>query len=311
MELKQSFIYTISRGRFTLCEQRILLRIVQYSQSFVKNLWIKDNLRKIPISDENHKISFRCVDVLPNGNKHYEDVREAIISLSSKRISFIDPVTRRWWLSPLVYNCEVAAGICSFFVSNNLLSAICDFTKGFSSFNLEAALGLSSPYAVRLYCMFASASSLVTFSIASLRAMFELENEYKQNTDFIKKVLQPASDELKKKNLNGFEYKPMKTGRAYTHVIFKPVRRENNKAALLSQLPVSAVVKRDLSLILINKFSFSSRELSSHKQLLEDFGKLADWVDILLRLHERWLTGSYKKGYVIAALRSAVAERKQ
>ena len=82
---------------------------------------------------------------------------------------------------------------------------------------------------MRLYEMMAGQKEPITYSIDALRKEFQLEDKYKLNKDFIRRVIESAKNELDEKSPVTFTYTPLKDGKRFTRIIFFPVRQENRQ----------------------------------------------------------------------------------
>lgn len=309
MDVIQSFLLTISRQRLSVMEQRVLLKIVESLQVHFRGRLLKDDLGKwkgnLP---EHFFLSVQMSEVL-NGSKHYEDVTAAVKSLCGKVIEWSEPRTNSWHSTAIIFDAThiKGSGVVSFFVPRSLVALILDFSSGFSRFSLENIFSLKSPYAMRMYALMSSQKRPIALRIETLYAMFSLGNKYSQVSDFEKKVLRPAKDALDSLKLNSFSYSANKPGRKIISYTFFPIHREiGDKAALLAKLPVSAVCSAHLKQRLMRDFGFSNRELSAHKEMLDEFSKLPEMEMKIADIFHRYTKSNKGKGWVIAAMRSEV-----
>lgn len=309
MDIIQSFLVTISRNRLSVMEQRVLYKIVESLQVQFRGKLLKDNFDKwrgtIP---EHYAVSLQMAEVL-NGSKHYEDVVLAVKSLCGKVIEWSEPRSCAWHATSLIYDARhlKGSGIVSFFVCADLIRLILDFSFGFSRFDLEKMLALKSPYAMRLYALMSSQRHPIALRISTLYEMFSLSGKYSQVSDFEKKILRPAKKALDDAKMNSFSYQANKPGRKIISYTFFPIRREiGDKKSLLAKLPVSAVCSGRLKQRLMRDFGFSNRELSAHKEMLDEFSKVPDFEMKLADIFHRFTKSNKGKGWVIAALRSEV-----
>ena len=289
-------------------EQRVLLWVVKELQVHFRGRLLRDNLRKWEDLPTCYRVSVQMSDVL-QGSRHYEDVLVAVRSLCGKVIEWREPRAESWHSTSIIYEArhEKGSGVVSFYVSVSLLELILDFSFGFSKFSLENIFRLRSPYAMRLYALMSSQRRPVTLRVESLYGMFDLSGKYAQVSDFEKKVLRPARKSLDDLKMNSFSYAANKPGRKILSYTFFPIHREfDDKKKLLAQLPVSAVCHAQLKKVLLDEFGFSSRELGSHKELLDEFSKLPSWESSLSDILHRFRKGAKGKGWVIAALRGEV-----
>lgn len=310
MDIIQSFIYTVGRGHLSLYEQRILLKIIEHAQVVIKGRLVKTMLFRVNHDLDNVRIDIPARYILSDGSKHYEDVKNAARSLMAKTMEFYDSDTKGWYATPLIYNVSYVqgSGLLSFFVSKMLFDVALDFSKGFCKYNLEVALSLPSPYAIRLYALMNTQSHPITIEIGELKKMLGAAEKYAQTRDFLKKCIDPAQKALNEVKCNSFSYIRNFKGNKVTSITLAPVRRGSYTAdELAARLPVSDLVSKEMTIILISCLGFTTKELAAHKVLLHDFQKLPYCRDVLYKIEQRARKKNKGKGYVIAALRDEVA----
>lgn len=314
MQLVQSFIYSISRVPLSLYEQRLLLKVVEHAQIRLKGMLIKDHLERISHDFDNVQIVVPIRELLDEGNQHYSHVHDAAISLCKRNFGFYNSESRTWFNTPVIYNVEHRdkSGLIKFYVSRVLFDIILDFSKGYRQFDLKTALTIPSPYASRLYSLMCGQDTPLRFSIQQLKEMFGVTEKYKQTADFIKKVIQPSKVALDKMGCTSFTYARCKEGTKVVGLLFFPVKRAvDEKPKLMAKVNVGWFLSKELRYYLITMAHFSTRELGAHKELLEEFAKLPDAVSRIMQIYDRFLAGNKNKGYIIAAMRSAVSEFKE
>lgn len=314
MEIVQSFIYSVSRVELSLYEQRILLKVVEFAQSKLKGRLLKNSLFRMEHDLDNVRIEIPVRYILSEGSKHYEDVREAAIRLMGRRFEYWDTNSGAWYSSPLIYNVAYVegGGLLSFYVSKMLFDVILDFTKGFCKYDLETALSLSSPYAVRLYALVSGQSQPVVYKIDALKKMFGVENKYKQTRDFILKVIDPAKRILDRKKCNSFTYSKIKTGNKVTAICIAPLKRRQLTAdELAAKVSLKRLVNNEILIVMISYMGFTTKEIAAHKVLLHQFCELPYATDTIYNIERRYRKGKKSKGYVIAAIRDEVDNYKR
>lgn len=313
MELIQSFVYSISRVKLNLYEQRILLKIVEHAQSRLKGLVIAKNLEQWQHDFDNVKMIIPIKDLLTEGSQHYSHVRLAAKSLMKREFEYQDSQTGNWFASPLIYNVEhnARSGVITFYVARKVFDVILDFTKGFRQYSLETALRIPSPYASRLYSLMCGQASPLRFEIPALKRMFGVEDKYDQTADFIKKVIEPSRKLLDEQGCTSFTYSRVKEGQKVVALLFFPVKRDQpspeQKAAKIS---TSLYLSKEMQIFLIQHGGFTLRELSAHKVMIDEFAKIPNAVEILNEVLNRAITRGKTKGYIINAMRSELNEFK-
>lgn len=313
MQLIQSFIYSITRVRLSLYEQRILLKVVEHAQIRLKGMLIKDHLERIPHDFDNVQIVVPIRELLDDGNQHYRHVHDAAVALMGRSFKFYNSESRTWFASPVIYNVQHTdkSGLLTFYVSRVLFDVILDFTKGYRQYNLRTALSIPSPYASRLYSLMCGQDSPIRFEVSALKEMFGVSDKYAQTADFIKKVIEPSKRILDAQGCTSFTYSRIKEGVKVVAILFFPVKRdETTEAQRVAKVSVGWYLSKELRFYLLAKAHFSVRELGAHKELLEEFAKLPDAVATIMAIYDRFIAGNKNKGYIIAAMRSAVMEFK-
>ena len=309
MQLVQSYIFSVCRSSLSLYEQRIVLRIVEFAQTMLADVTMRDVVGSQMAVDDNVKVTLSLRDIMCDDDKakHYEYVREAFSSLLSRRVEFWDTDKKVWYGSSVIYNCSIvkASGKASFYVSRVFLCALLDFTKGYCQYDLEVALSLKSPYSVRLFMLLCNQQHPIEFSIDQLKRMLCQDTDaYQQSADFIKRVVEPSRKELDAKGCNSFTI--TKISGAYNKtvaLVFHPVKR-TKADNLRAQVSTARIIDRHLWIILSSQAGFSYRELSAHKKLWESFQQVPDCLSICLDIVARARSAGKKKGWIIQAIRA-------
>lgn len=307
MDIVQSFLFSIGRCPLSLYEQRIMCVIVKHASIYRLDKKMKSQLFKWNLNNEDVNITLAVRDILSDDNKHYDRVLSSCLSLMSRTFSIYDPDSRSWFATPIIYNVlhHSGSGLIRFFVSAKLMAAIVDFRKGYRQYSLEVALNLPSPFAVRFYIIMAKSNSPLVYSIDELKAMFGMEDKYKQTADFIKKVVIPAQKVLDCAAVSSFHFERIKTGTKVTALKFYPVRRDKqSENQLAAKISTSIFLDKDLQLYLMRVAGFSIRELSAHKVLLAEFAKINEAMAILADICNRAAKRGRSKGWIISAIRS-------
>lgn len=309
MQLVQSYIFSVCRSCLSLYEQRIVLRIVEFAQTMLADVTMRDVVGSQMAVDDNVKVTLSLRDIMCDDDKakHYEYVREAFSSLMSRKVEFWDADKKVWYGSSVIYNCSIvkASGRASFYVSRVFLCALLDFTKGYCQYDLEVALSLKSPYSVRLFMLLCNQSHPIEFSVDQLKRMLcQDPDAYQQSADFIKRVVEPSRKELDAKGCNSFTI--TKISGAYNKtvaLVFHPVKRQKADS-LRAQVSTARIIDRHLWIILSSQAEFSYRELSAHKKLWESFQKVPDCLSICLDIVARARAAGKRKGWIIQAIRA-------
>ena len=305
MEIVQSFIYSVARVKLGLYEQRILLKVIEHAQIVLKGKLIKNMLFRMEHDLDNVKIDLPVRYIMQDGSKHYELIKEAARSLMGRRFEYYDTMCKAWYSSPLIYNVAYVqgSGLLSFYVSKMLFDVALDFTKGFCKYDLETALNLSNPHAVRFYALLSNQTKPIIYPVADLKKMFGVADKYKQTRDFILKIIEPAKKCLD----NTFEYSRIFHGNKVTQIKFVPKRMRTETAEeLAAKINMKRLVDQEILVVMVSYMGFTTKELSAHKVLLNEYCKIPFAQENIYSIERRFRKGKKNKGYVIAAIRSEV-----
>lgn len=318
MKQSQSYLSTIMSGRFTISEQRILLKIVERAQLLIKTQGpIKAHMDK-PYSLDGFNYVFRLPvsEVLGGRSHNYAPIRQALRNLKGINIEYYDRTKKLWCASNLIYNIQMdeERGIIVFSCSNWLVRYILDFSHGgFRTYDLNIALSLRNPFASRLYVMFASVTKPVQFQYAALRKILGVGDKYTRPSDFIRRVLRPAAKEIESKGGNGFSFallheNPHRSRSAVKSIVFTPCKREGREQNVSDQLrTLEQSVPDTLLVYLRTSLHFTIAELTKKQSVLSQFVLLDNWPDKFTAIVERARRGRKGKGYIMKAIMNEVA----
>src|SRR5471032_1886502 len=164
----------------------------------------------------------------------YGQLKEAMNALYSRSVTIhdTDPATKKArvretrWLSEKAY-----------------IDGAGHIQVEFTSYQLEKVGHMTSAHGVRIYELLAQHKDIGTrtLNLVWLREALQLEpGEYKLTADFIKRIIEPAVDQINKHSDITVSYKPKKTGRAITDFVFK-IRDKERKAKATSAASDQAV----------------------------------------------------------------------
>ena len=314
MKLIQSFLLSVTRVRLTLYEQRIITKIVESAQGNLEGLTLAQ-LRKVENPYTNIELTIPIRYILSDNTKDYAKVIDACRALMSRKFEFYDPTTRTYYADTVIHNVRhiKGSGEISFMVSKVLLDVIYDFTLGYKSYDLETALTLPTPYAVRMYVLLNEQIKPITWDIEKLKAMFGVAEKYDQTADFIKKVIEPARKSLNDAHVNSFTYNRNTDGHSkkVTSLTFFPVKTnqvveiEEDEPFMTHEVRVNYIALR---MFLREKAGFTLKEINIHAKLLQKFAKVPPCVEELSYIHHRAVKNGKQKGYYINAIKSEIEE---
>ena len=209
--------------RLGLNEQRIILYAICRCRDEQKGLFPD---LPVTITADSFVKQFPSVDK----SNVYGQLKEAMNALYSRSVTIhdIDPATRKArvretrWLSEKAY--IDGAGHIQIVFTPEVIKYITRLEVEFTSYQLEKVGHMTSAHGVRIYELLAQHKDIGsrTLNLAWLRETLQLEpGEYKLTADFIKRIIQPAVDQINKHSDIAVSYKPTKTGRAITDFVFK------------------------------------------------------------------------------------------
>ncbi len=295
-----------------LYELRIWIKIVERANQVLDGrLACKYTYTDTDVLDEHLLFDIDSCDVMDDKSNHYELVKDAVRKLSTHLIEHYDKSNRIWMSSPLIYDSCIILGTgrITFHVARWVFEYILNFSRGFCRYYLESAMKLKRSNTIIMYMLTCNLSQTISYNIDVLKAITGDSDKYKNNHDYIKKVINVACDELQAENLNGYTYNVIKRGCKIVSIEFKPVRRQVEETAqVTARLPLSSICDYALKTYLVNQCDFSIRELGAHKDLLNKYSKLPGWQEDLLAIVERQRKRRAGKGYIINAIKSIVSE---
>lgn len=312
MELYQSYISAITRASLTMYEQRILLKMIEHGQSKLMGLPLS---REHGILEHNFNLVELTISIreILNGNKHYEHIRDAVKRLSQREFEVYDD-KNGWHYATWILRTDanLRTGNVTLLIDKPFFDTLFNFAKGFVHYDLERALSLKHPQSVRMYALINNQTKPLKYSITNLKKLFGVSDKYERTNDFIRKIIKPAYDELKKgASGNYFEYSTIKTGNKITHLLItRKVRatdteRQSNIGEIHKWLP------EDFEKMLIRHVGFTYRQVAHYKELLRQLANMPTGLQILLDIVERARKKRVGKGWIINALRDEVRGKKQ
>lgn len=209
--------------RLGLNEQRIILYAICRCREEQKGLFPD---LPVTITADSFVKQFPSVDK----SNVYGQLKEAMNALYSRSVTIhdTDPATKKArvretrWLSEKAY--IDGAGHIQIVFTPEVIKYITRLEVEFTSYQLEKVGHMTSAHGVRIYELLAQHKDIGnrTLNLAWLRETLQLEpGEYKLTADFIKRIIEPAVDQINKHSDITVSYKPMKTGRAITDFAFK------------------------------------------------------------------------------------------
>lgn len=217
--------------RLGLNEQRIILYAICRCREEQKGLFPD---LPVTITADSFVKQFPSVDK----SNVYGQLKEAMNALYSRSVTIHDTdsatkkarVRETRWLSEKAY--IDGAGHIQIVFTPEVIKYITRLEVEFTSYQLEKVGHMTSAHGVRIYELLAQHKDIGTrtLNLVWLREALQLEpREYKLTADFIKRIIEPAVDQINKHSDITISYKPKKTGRAITDFVFKIKDKDKDK----------------------------------------------------------------------------------
>lgn len=205
---------TLSRQKFSVVEKRMVYLIInRLDMGFDVDQDLFQNKEfSIPVKEL--------------GETNYKRIREECKKLRHKEIGIPneDDKYAFWDINPFPEAKLTHDGILYIKMLDTAVPYFVELKKGFTKYQLHAALSLNSTYSQRLYELLSRYKDTGIWNsveIEYLKHLLSIENKYPKISMFRARVLNPAQLELKNKTEILFTYELHKTGRKYTHITFK------------------------------------------------------------------------------------------
>lgn len=106
--------------------------------------------------------------------------------------------------------------------SNDILPFLCELKGRFTKYELKNVGNMTSIYGIRLYELIMQWQNVGTRTVELtwLKKQFQIENSYSDITDFKKRVLKPAIDDINKHSNFNIQWTQIKNGRTISHLVF-------------------------------------------------------------------------------------------
>lgn len=211
---------TSARFEYTALERNLFYSVLKQLSSEPKKKYI------ISVSD------LQNLTGVKNNYKEYTSATESIMS----RIYKITKPNGNLLQVAMFSHCEYikGEGLIEVGMSQEIHPYLFNLKNNFTQFQLDVALGLSSKFGKRLYEILSQwrtfNGGVKTFDVIELKTILSLynpktkEEQYKNWSDFEKRVLAVAQKDLKRKEINSdisFTYKGNKLGRKFVSITFQ------------------------------------------------------------------------------------------
>lgn len=317
----QSYLLTVAKYDTNIYAKRILTYVVAANQDYIEGKRVGGNVINIEedlFKEREYTVQIKDI-LLGDEDKNYTRVIKAFQSLQNKLIAFDDEDNNYIsvpFLTALIVRRK--QGVATFRMSELVYKAFSDYTRGYRKYEFEMSLSFTSVYSMRLYELFSNQEKPITYTIDSLKDMFQIADKYKETKDFIRRVIEPAKKELDEKSPYSFTYRMNKTGKRFTSITFTPVRHaENvNEEIERKELRKQTSLRWDLDKSVIDylktAMGFTADEIKRNRDVFKEAQiMLKDILLVLSELSAKSRTKSNPKGWIIQSLRCKVDDEKR
>ena len=342
-EVIESYIFSTSRRNLSIYSERLLMRVVEIAQRQVAGVNFRDgvDIGQVSIGPLGEaRLEIPIKGLLGPGNTNYSQAKAAIVELmhspyfverpkmrGGKPVLGADGLPEFEFIGHQILNdCEVnlKPGVAVVNVNETTWKAVLDFSKGFRKFDLNAAMTLSKSCSSRMFRLISNQSGPITYSIDALRKMWGMENLYPDTSDFIRRTIEPAKQELDRKapwsftyvknhSLTAEENVGRRGKKSITSVTFFPVRKAG-RASTSSLLSMAGsplgVLGRDVYNLLLTKFDFTSQGIKNNLLLFSAAKKVGfPLEDFLYEIAPNAVRAVNPPGYVVNSIERSLKEK--
>lgn len=323
----QSYLLTEAKYKFSVDEKRILYRLIELAQSEIKGVMIKDNLMRLNKGFWDVEVQMPYSAILELGgegnDKNHEHVKKAARALAQKLVEIEDTKNKQYWCSSIIHSvhCDGKKRTITFKVDDFLWTAILDFSKGFTKYELMTAMRFKSPYTMRFYELMAGQS--LPFPLPpkdyipteELKALFGVQKKYKQTADFRKYVIEPSKEELDASSPYSFNVKEVRNGKKIVGYKFFPIHNikvedpELYEQKMQAKISSAFLLPQEVFDYLKYSLGFDVKAINSNKEALcEGSRVIPDFIGFLAGLHGGVREAKNPIGYVVNAVKKKTAE---
>jgi plasmid replication initiation protein len=211
--------------KLSLQEQRLILAGISKLDSRKSHLTPRNNQTKVRITALEFAETFGI-----DKRKAYEELREATNELFERKITEIDGkrTSKARWVSKVQYH--DGEGWAEFTFAEDVMPYITLLREKFTSYKLRQVASLRSVYSVRIFELLVQFTHTGILRIGIDDLIRQLYLPYTRYVDIVRRVIQPAVDELRVKSNLDIEWQPIKDGRAVKTIEFR--FRESAQKAL-------------------------------------------------------------------------------
>lgn len=212
-----------------------LIQKTRYSLTTQQQKVLLYTISKIQPGDDDFKeYVFELKDLcvlfgIDTHGQNYDFFRESIKKLADASFWLLDKdrnsVLVRWFSKVKVNDSNTQVNIQ---FDADLKPYLLELAGQFTQYELSNTLLMKSKYAIRLYEIFKSYEAIGIYKteIEALKIILDCVGDYKVFADFRRRVLETAIAEINEYSDLQIEMKPLRTNRAFTHLLFTINRKD-------------------------------------------------------------------------------------
>jgi len=308
-EVLQGYVFTAAKYDFTRYEKLVIYKLVEIAQDDLKGKKLNAGYSINKSLFDDRIIEIPIKDFLTEGDKNHHQVKKALVSLRNKSIEYEDKEEWRYVgiiEKPII---QKYSQTIKFEVQPLIWSAILNFTKGHSRYELNAAMSFKSVFSMRFFELFSKNLMPITLNIETLKERFGLADKYNgRPADFIKNVVEVAKKELDLKSEYSFNYTKIKKGKKTDAIKFVPyvIESNRNNEVYEKELKKRTSLRFDVSKELIqflNDLGFTNDGVRNNLKLFKEANTRIDLYSFLKKISRKALQAKNPPAYVVGALK--------
>lgn len=304
--------------KVNMYQRRLFLLLINEAQPYIKGQRLDDSFDVSSWSTRSFTFKIRQF-LNSDDDENYTAARKAIQSLMNKRFPFSFGEKRVLtgevnFINGYLYDKSTSTITIS--MDEIVWQALFNFAKGFQYADLYVCLMCSLNYSIYFYSKIYDTESF-SIGIDSLKEHLGLAGKYKNNFDFIKKVIMPAQEELDKISPKSFTYEierdVNKRGCPIKSVVFKSRSILENQSYIQRHRSSlnACTITAGIYAVLIDKLNFTREEINRNRDLIYKAQTFlgADYLEDFIRLiAPKASRADNPRGYTINAIRKHVNE---
>lgn len=268
---RQPNIITRSNDQMSLIEKRVLYLVINQMETGIsvqKDLF-KNLEFSIPLKELN--------------DTNYGRIKKALTELQSRKILIVDDFAAKKFTSiiPFPY-VSINKSVVTLKMLGDVVPYFVELKAGFTKYELEAVLSLTSVYSQKLYelCSRWKDKKMWVVPLDEIKMLLNAEN-YARYPDFRRSVLELAVEEISRKTDIKVSFTPLKESRKYVAIEFKILTntaeaKEKHEEEMEAYYEMAPGEIAHYSRVLINNYTFSKPQIEKILESTELFYKFIE-----------------------------------